>query len=433
MSPAHEDHSANEDHKAHENRNARRFIIANGLQNVGDQLVSAKTVLPWLLQSAGVPGVFTGLLVPIRESGSMLPQAALSPWVRGQRSRKRIWLIGAAVQAIAAGLIALSALVLSEWALGVAVVIFLAALAGGRALGSISSKDVQGQTISKGARGTVTGRATAWAGAATLIVGVALWWAGALSRPQLAGLLGIGAATWAIAGLAFAGIRVPERDGEDGEDGDENAHNHSPGQIDKNWWSDTWQLYARDKKFREFVNVRSLLLVSALSTAFIVSLSQQVATDALTGLAGFVLASGAASLLGGRVSGMLSDRSSKNVMAGGAAVAAALLLGIVAAATWLPAGVNQWVMSAGFFAVNVAHTAIRVARKTYVVDMAEGDERTRYVGAANSIIGVMLLIVGVVSSAIALAGPAAALLFLAAVGAVGVWRARRLPEVTAKP
>ena len=30
----------------HESHNARRFVIANGVQNLGDQLVAAKTVLP---------------------------------------------------------------------------------------------------------------------------------------------------------------------------------------------------------------------------------------------------------------------------------------------------------------------------------------------------------------------------------------------------
>lgn len=54
--------------------NAKRFIWANGLQGIGDQIVAAKTLLPWLFTVAGVPAFFTGLLVPVRESGSMLPR-----------------------------------------------------------------------------------------------------------------------------------------------------------------------------------------------------------------------------------------------------------------------------------------------------------------------------------------------------------------------
>ena len=101
-----------------ERHTARRFIWANGLQNIGDQIVAPKTVLPWLFNAAGVPALFTSLLVPIREAGSMLPQAALSPWVTSQRSRKRVWLIGSWGQAIAAALIALAAWLFDAWPLG---------------------------------------------------------------------------------------------------------------------------------------------------------------------------------------------------------------------------------------------------------------------------------------------------------------------------
>ena len=46
-----------------ERANGRLIATANGLQNVGDQTASAKTVLPWLLTAAGVPAFFFGLFV----------------------------------------------------------------------------------------------------------------------------------------------------------------------------------------------------------------------------------------------------------------------------------------------------------------------------------------------------------------------------------
>ena len=58
-----------------------------------------------------------------------------------------------------------------------------------------------------------------------------------------------------------------------------------------------------------------------------------VPLPAPTGLGGFVLASGLAALVGGRVTGGLADRSSRSVMAGGAAVASVCLVLLVAAAT----------------------------------------------------------------------------------------------------
>lgn len=44
--------------------------------------------------------------------------------------------------------------------------------------------------------------------------------------------------------------------------------------------------------------------------------------------------------------------------------------------------------------------------------------------------GVILLVVGGISAVIALAGPSAAILFLACIGLIGAWRARALPEVS---
>lgn len=394
------------------NSNARYFIWSNGLQNLGDQIVASKTVLPALFNAAGVPAFFTGLLTPIRESGSMLPQAALTPWVTTHRARKRLWMIGSTGQAISAAVIALAAYFIRGAWLGVIVLLALAALSLFRALCSIAGKDVQARTISKGQRGRVTGSATALGGGATLLAGVILFLLGDLTISTMGIVLLIGASTWAIATRVFSHVEEPVPEGE--QEG-----------IDKSWWSDTWKLFTDDAQFRNFVIVRALLLVSALSTAFIVLLH-----DDLSGVFGFVIASGLASLIGGRVSGIFSDKSSKNTMAAGAAASSVIILLIVASSHWASDAVNAWVMPLGFFAVNLAHTSVRVARKTYVVDMAGGDKRTQYVGAANTMMGIILLIVGGISSVIALAGPEAALIFLVLVGFIGVWRAGSLKEVS---
>lgn len=401
-----------------ERGNARRFIGSNGLQGVGDQIVAAKTVLPWLLQAAGTPGFFIALLVPVRESGSMLPQAAFTPWVTTQASRKHIWVIGSLGQAVSAALIALAALLVTGAALGVAVVALLAVLALFRSLCSIASKDVQGRTIRKGRRGVITGRATAVGGAVAVLVGLGLGTLGAdIPTWVLAALILLAAGAWVVAAIVFHTI-------------DEPPSEVTPQTVERDWWADTWGLFTGDADFRRFVVVRSLLLVTALSTAFIVTLSQEIG-QSLTGLGTFLVASGLAALLGGRIAGIWSDASSRNVMSAGALAGSLIIFGLVAGARWAPDAVNAWLFPAGFFALNLAHTAVRVARKTYVVDMAEGNLRTRYVGAANTLMGVILLIIGAVSGVVALAGPEAALLFLAVVGLVGVVASRGLREVSA--
>lgn len=398
-----------------EDANARRFIWSNGLQNIGDQIVAPKTTLPWLFSAAGVPAVLTSFLVPIRESGSMLPQAFLSPWVTSQRSRKRVWLIGSWGQFLAATLLAVSALLLDGAALGAAVLALLAVHAVFRSICSLAGKDVQGRTISKGRRGEITGRATELAGAFTLAVGLILSFVpNDLPRWALAALLLGGALTWALAAVVFRRIDEPEAE---------------PAAKDGQSLAEMWALVKGDTDLQRFLLVRSLMLVTALSTPFIVVLAGHQGAD-LTGLGAFVIASGGASLVGGRFSGLWSDRSSKRTMAWAAGIASTVIVALVLSARAFGPGVNAWVMPLGFFLVNLAHTAVRVSRKTYLVDMAAGDKRTMITGASNTVMGVVLLVVGAISSAVALLGPQAALLFLAVVGYAGVFGASNLKEVS---
>ncbi|WKD61572.1 Major Facilitator Superfamily protein [Corynebacterium ciconiae DSM 44920] len=402
-----------------EKANARRLIAANSLQNVGDQFVAAKTVLPWLLAHAGTPGFFIALLVPIRESGSMLPQAALTPWVMRHDRRAGIWVAGALGQAITAAIIGLGALVLEGWWLGVCVVLALAGFALARSLCSIASKDVQGRTVAKGRRGRINGTSTMIGGLVAIGVGGAV----RLMREHapdwlLAGLILLAAGLWLIGALVFHRIEEPAHAADDSQ------------RPTGGWVKDMRTLLGGDTDFRNFVILRSLLLVSSLSPAFIVALSQE-ATALLAGLGSFLVASGLAAVLGGRISGIWSDRSSKSVMTIGAAVASTTLLAVVACYWWAPTGWQPWLYPLLFFVVSLAHTAIRVARKTYIVDMAEGDVRTRYVAVANTAMGFILLFTGVISGLFAHFGAQWALVFLAALGFIGVVFSRGIADVSA--
>ncbi len=410
-----------------EDYNARRFIWSNGLQNVGDQIVAAKTVLPWLMHAAGAPGFLIGLLVPIREAGSMLPQAAITRWVLGQPSRSRVWIIGSTGQFVSALGIGIVALFLRGWPLGISIILLLGALALFRSLCSISSKDVQGRTITKGRRGLINGQATMIGGSIGLATGLLISVILDQNSPTwiLAAAIIVSSFSWLIASFIFAGIKEPDTSA-DGEE----ANPTKESQGKNRWIASCVELLIHDRNFRNFVIVRSLMLVTALSTAFIVTLAAE-SGQAIGTLGFFMIASGLASVVGGRISGIWSDRSSRNVMAGGALFGSLVLFGLVAFSYWAPAGVNAVVFPVGFFLVNLAHTAIRVARKTYVVDMAEGDQRTRYVADANTLMGVILLVVGALSGAVAVAGTEFALLFLAATGLLGVVFSRSLKEVSA--
>lgn len=80
-------------------RNFFLILAANVLTKLGDLLISPKTVLAWLMSAVGAPAL-VAWLVPIRESGSMVPQMMIAAWVRRKPVRKWFWTLGSFGQAV---------------------------------------------------------------------------------------------------------------------------------------------------------------------------------------------------------------------------------------------------------------------------------------------------------------------------------------------
>ena len=401
--------------------NGLRQVAAQTFQSSGDQTVNASTVLPWLFQALGVPAALVGLLVPIRESGSMLPQAFITSPILRVRHRKWVFVAGALVQSAAVAVMAATAALGSGLSAGVLIVIALAVFALGRSLCSISSKDVQGRTVPKGERGQINGLATTAAGLTAITLGLAIRHLGGadLDPVSLALLLALGSVLWVAAAVMYAGVTEPD----DLTEAERESDGARP----------SLALLREDRILRRFVTVRSLLLVSALSPPFVVALSLRSGVESLSGLGAFIIASGVAALLGGRIFGRWADRSSRSLMSVGAAVASAVVIVLVVLVTLVDVPDSIWgdaVFVGAYFALTLMHTGVRVGRKTYVVDLAEGDLRTTYVAVSNTAMGIILLVVGGISSTIAALSVEGALLFLAGLGLVGVAASARLPDVS---
>ena len=411
-------------HDERNHRNVTAFVSGQALQGLGDRFVAAKTVLPWLFQSAGAPAWMTALLTPVRESGSMLPQSLLSPWVRTKPRRTRVWVLGAIGQALSAALMVPVVFLTDGALLGALILLLLATLATSRALTSIASKDVQGRIVDKGERGGVLGWATALGGAFALLVGIGLIFIpGTVPLWVIATLIAVGAGSWALAALVFS--RIDEDTGSD----DSTSGTAPTRPNTRNWWSELTSLLRNDHTFRMFVAVRSLMLVSSLSTTFLVMIAHGIGS-AWASLGVFVAVSALAELVAGPISGALSDRSSKTMMAAGASIASLAALTAASLSWWASSGVLALALPVLYFIVQLAHTSIRVARRTYLVDAAEGDTRTLYTAHSNTLMGIVLLLAGGISGALATLGPELALVFLAATGLAGVIASRSLPEVS---
>jgi hypothetical protein len=59
-------------------RNFFLLIVSDVLTKLGDAAANPKTTLTWMMDAIGAPVALTGLLVPVRESGSLIPQLVIA-------------------------------------------------------------------------------------------------------------------------------------------------------------------------------------------------------------------------------------------------------------------------------------------------------------------------------------------------------------------
>jgi hypothetical protein len=223
----------------------------------------------------------------------------------------------------------------------------------------------------------------------------------------------VAATAWVFASLVFSTIDEPS--GEDDGDGEIGV-------------AAALNLFRTDPPFRRFVIARSLLLVSALSPPFVVTIAADRVGASVAQLGPFVVATGLASLVAGRLWGGAADRSSRLVMVTASGIGA--LIVVVFLGLLGPLGERTGLYIGTYLALAVVHTGARVGRSTYVVDLAEGDLRTQYVAASNTAMGVILLVVGAITGGLSTLGPEVALVTLAAIGLAGVPTSLSLPEVS---
>lgn len=367
------------DKQEHIKRNLFLQLAATAATKLGDNLISVKTILPWIMQTIGAPIALIALLVPVRESGSMLPQMWLRDWVKRFQSRKWVWVIGVFGQSfcvLAMALVVFFHLQLGSVLAGLLLVLCLALFSLFRSLSSLSSKDVLARTMPKNKRGMVTGWSASIAGLLALTAGLLLALNNRVDVLVYVILLLLAMGLWLVGAGLYSLVREPID--QDREDAKANSSTLSFG------------LLVKDAQLRYFIFVRSMLLSSALVIPFY-TMAIQNAYPQLQSLAALIVASSIAAMIGGPVWGRFGDVSSRRVL-----ILAACLCGLVglgfAAMIILFDKPSQWMMLAGFFILMLAYQGIRVGRKVYVVNMASGDQRTDYVATSNTLIGLLLLL-----------------------------------------
>ncbi len=400
-------------------RNFFLQVAANTLTHLGDTLTNPKTTLTWLMGIVGAPVALVAWLVPIRESGSMLPQLLIAAQIRRYARRRGVWILGSLIQALALLAMGTTALLTQGALAGTLIIACLIVFSLARGLCSVASKDVIGKTVPKTRRGRLNGLAGTLSGLLALAFGVycMIWPPAADDMLFYSALLVAAAFLWLIAAWLYR--RIDEAPG--ATEGGANAIRQAIMRI---------TLLRDDKPFRQFVIIRALLLCSALSAPYYVLLAQDLSAG-LGMLGGFLVANGLADSLSAMIWGRMADKSSKQVMIRAAYIAG--LLGPVVLVlhffAGLPEALHVWLFPLAFFVLGVAHSGVRVGRKTYVLDMADGNRRTDYVAVGNTVIGLILLATGLLGLLSSLVGAAGMLLLLSMIGLAGAVLARSLPNV----
>ncbi|WP_338517251.1 MFS transporter [Alteromonas gracilis] len=351
-----------------------RLIAGLSLNKLADLLISAKTTLPALMLSIGAPTWMVGWLVPIRESGALLPQALLSFYLRGHSKRHIVWRAGMIIQTLSVACILLALFMSSSGATnsavsGAIVLIALVLLSLGRSACSLTVKDMEADVAEKGERGNLIGMASTISGVATLAVALPLLLVSeALDKRMLMGIIGFSASVFALTLVCMWPIKT---DVSVGKDSDSNTSVFSVN---------------FDSTVYKFIFVRGLFVHSALVAPYFMIQKEESAANLLPI---YIAAEALATLLSSLIWGKVADKSARLTLQIAGAMALVACIGL------LVSNSESLVLSAAlFFVLSIAHAGVRTGRKTYSLDVKEGHERTELVGFSNTSIGLILLAFG---------------------------------------
>lgn len=398
--------------------NFMRHVLSLGATKSADGFADAKLILAWLFGALGVPAWLTGLLVPVREAGALLPQLGIAALIRGLPVRKWVWVAGSAGQGLAVIGIAIAALTLEGTAAGSVIIALLTLAALARGACSVSYKDVLGKTVSRSTRGTATGAAGSAASVIVLLFGLALAFGLFPRTPAtVAAVLMLAGGLWLAAAALFASLTEAPGATEGGGNALE-------------LFRKQFGLLGKDAQLRRFIRVRALLISTALAPPFVLAVSGEAGQGALDQLGGFIVATSLASFASAYVWGRLSDRSSRRVLILAGVVAATSLSATVAIA-WLAPHLLEGVLvpAALLFVLMVAHQGVRLGRSTHIVDMADADQRANYTALSNTVIGIVLIAGGAFGVLAQLAGEVTVLGVFALMAVLAAMSARGLDEV----
>ncbi len=397
-------------------------FFLNGLNGfctkLAEQIASPEIIIPYVFAIIGVPSFYSGLLVPVKNTGSLLPQLFVSAKIRAFTLRKYFWSGAGLTQGIILLLMAVVVYSQSGGTAGFLIVLLLLIFNMASGVGSIAFKDVMGKTIPKGKRGRLLSFRATGGGVLTIVAGIILYLYISKDSSEIVFsiLFAISGFLWILSAILFALIKEEKGATEGGR---------SP--IDE--VRKGWVLLKNDKNFLNFLITRSLLLAIPLVQPFLILYASERIDVNLSGLGLFVIASGVSNTISSPFWGKFSDKSSKGVMI----FSSFFAIAVCAYALCFDLLSNEWqtIYTYGpiFFLIVIAYGGARMARKTYLVDYAPKDERPLYVSVANTFMGIITLLSGVLSLIAGFFGVKIMIVLLVVLMLLAAFSAMRLKDI----
>lgn len=352
----------------------KKLLIAGlSLNKLADLLISAKTTLTALLVSVGAPVWMIGWLVPIRESGALLPQVLISICLRKHAQRHIVWRIGMITQVFSVVGMLLSVILFSGFIAGILVLASLVLLSLGRSACSLTVKDMEADVAKKGERGNLIGVASTVSGVVTLVIAIPLViYDGALTSNILLVVLCASMLAFILTLICVWPIKTRVE-----------VENSSENTFSINF----------DTTIYKFIFVRGLFVHSALVAPYFMI---ERNGDVKELLPIYIGAEATAALLSSIIWGKIADKSAKLTLRLSGLLALGACVGLL---FWQTSSIVTSALL--FFVLSVAHAGVRTGRKTYSLDVKEGHDRTELVGFSNTAIGIILLAFGALYAALA--------------------------------
>lgn len=356
-----------------QNKTFFQLIAIATFTKLADLLISAKTTLPWLLTSLGAPIWIISLLVPIRESGSLIPQWTIKQYTQNVQNRVILWRWGIVIQTTAIGGILIAAICTEKLIAGLLILCALLILSLGRSATSLSMKDIQGVNIKKGKRGKLVGIASSISGLLSLLTAVLMILAPEQQSTATVAILIALSIALMLVSLVFSRNLSAQLSHDDEKSNDQHG---------------LWKTLYQQGDLRNLIISRCLLLHGALIAPFFVS--GAASNNDHFQLPYFIIASALASFLSSYLWGKLADKNAVKTLFIATLVCVMASVGFV-----IFTDANNWQLNiALFFLLSLGYAGIRTGRKTYMLDIAQGHKRTSYVASANTVVGYVLLALG---------------------------------------